>query len=82
VFDARAEPLPTSGFASTHAIGIVEAVEMARRLGRLPERLVVYGIEAESVATGTSVSPAVSAAIDEVVAAIDGTATNGAETDA
>lgn len=71
-FDAIAAPLPRAQFASTHAIGIAETVEMARRLGRLPRSLFVYGIEAACVANGTGVSPEVQSAIHSLVLELDG----------
>ena len=45
-YDALEDPLPAKTFASSHAIGVAETIEMARRLGRLPAQLYVYGIEA------------------------------------
>jgi hydrogenase maturation protease len=44
---------------STHAMGIAEAVDLARVLGRLPTLVVLYGIELESVESGASLSGAV-----------------------
>ena len=59
-FDATREPLPAELFkSSTHALGIPDAVELARELGRLPDRLVVYGIEGESFEAGEGLTPAV-----------------------
>src|ERR1043166_9195305 len=44
--DAGRERIPTSFFHySTHAFSIAEAVELARALGRLPARTIIYGIE-------------------------------------
>jgi hydrogenase maturation protease len=61
------EPLAAGrGRGSTHALGVAEAVELARALGRLPPRLIVYGIEAASFAPGTRPAPAVAAAACEV----------------
>ena len=59
-------PLPI-GFApgSTHAFGVAETIELARNLGRLPERLIAYLIEGERFATGTPLSPAAAGAVDE-----------------
>jgi hydrogenase maturation protease len=70
------DPLPAAhaATASSHAFGLREVVELARTLGRLPERLVVYGIEGESFEAGTPLSPAVSAAVDEVAEAMVGEA--------
>jgi len=70
-FDPLAQPLPSGAFASSHTIGVVETIEMARQLGRLPGSMAVYGIEAESVATGTTISPPVAAAIEKLAAEID-----------
>ena len=59
-FDATAEPLPAELFrSSTHALGVADAVELARELDRLPARLAVYGIEGENFETGEGLTPAV-----------------------
>ncbi len=56
-FDAALEPLPREAFTvSSHAFGLAGAVETARALGRLPAAVIVYGIEGESFALGTSLS--------------------------
>jgi len=66
--DATDDPLPTAvSAASTHTLGVGDAIELARALGRLPSRVVLYGIEAESLAAGEDLSPAVEAAVAEVV---------------
>lgn len=66
--DAAAEPLPTGLFRySSHLFGLAEAVETARALGRLPGRLVVYGVEGAAFGFGDALTPAVAAAVDEVV---------------
>jgi hydrogenase maturation protease len=68
-FDATHRPLPAETFrTSTHALGIGDAVELARELGRLPRRLAVYGIEGESFEAGDGLSPAVEATVDALVA--------------
>ncbi len=69
VFDASLEPLPVSvfGAASTHTLGLAEAVELARTLGRLPRRVLVYGIEGAGFDFGEGLSPEVEAAADRVV---------------
>ena len=56
--------------ASSHAFGLADSIELARALGRLPERIVVYGIEGASFAAGDGVSPEVGAAVEQVVAAV------------
>jgi len=55
---------------SSHAFGLAESIELARALGRMPARLVVYGIEGASFAAGVGLSPAVESAVGEVVAAL------------
>jgi hydrogenase maturation protease len=66
--DASSRPLPPGlRPASTHALGLAETIELARALGRLPERLLVYAIEGERFEAGAAISPAVEAAIDGVV---------------
>ena len=69
-FDAAAGPLPATlrSSTSTHLVGIADAIELARVLGRLPGVLVVYAIEGERFDLGAPVSPAVAAALERVVA--------------
>ena len=65
--DASARELPASLFrASTHHVGLAEAVELARALGRLPPRTVVFGIEGGSFDVGDTLTPAVEAAVEQV----------------
>ena len=72
-FDVGDRPLPARGFrSSTHAFGVGDAVELARALGRLPGRLVVYGVEGEDFASGAGLSPPVAAAVAGVAEAIAG----------
>ena len=48
--DASHDELPEQfGGGSTHHFGLGETVAMARALGRLPDRVVVFGIEGEQV---------------------------------
>ena len=67
-FDASSSPLPASiaGAPSTHAVGLGQAIELARALGRLPQTLIVYGIEGESFTAGEALSPSVAAMLDAV----------------
>ena len=51
------------GHGSSHAVGLAEMVELARALGRLPDRLVVVGIEAAGFEHGAPLTPAVAAAV-------------------
>jgi hydrogenase maturation protease len=69
--DASAEPLPAELFASsTHLLGLADALEIARALGRLPGRVVVFGIEGESFAAGEGLSAAVEGAAERVAEAV------------
>jgi hydrogenase maturation protease len=66
--DASSDSIPTGFFHySTHAFSVAEAIELARALGQLPRQLFVYGIEGERFAAGVGLSPAVEAAVPEVV---------------
>ena len=51
---------------STHAFGVVEAIELARSLDQLPARLIVYGIEGKNFESGIGLSVEVQRAADEV----------------
>jgi hydrogenase maturation protease len=66
--DAHAWPIPTNlRYASTHALGVAEAIELARALGQLPQRLIVYGIEGYCFGTGTGLSAEVERAAEQVL---------------
>jgi hydrogenase maturation protease len=70
-FDALAERLPAALFpCSTHAFGISAAIELARALGRLPGRLVIYGIEGHSFNRGRGLTENVGRAVEEAAARI------------
>jgi hydrogenase maturation protease len=65
--DAATEPIRAQFFrCSSHAFGVGEAVELARELGQLPPRLIIYGIEGAVFAAGAELSPAVAKAAAEV----------------
>lgn len=70
IVDATRERLPAGGWGSggTHAMGLADAVELARALGRMPRWLVVVGIEIDNVlATGDGLSAHAAAARDAAV---------------
>lgn len=56
--DASERPLPAPpwGSSSTHAIGVAEAIELARALGRLPAQVIVYGVEGVRFDAGIGLS--------------------------
>lgn len=69
--EAHDRPVPASfSRSSTHSFGVAEAVELARALGRLPPRVVLYGIEGKSFAAGEGLSNEVERAVVEVVARV------------
>ncbi len=66
--DASAGPIAPHLFPrSTHAIGVGEALELARTLGVLPNKVIVYGIEAGHTDIGHPPSSEVGRALHEVV---------------
>jgi hydrogenase maturation protease len=67
-FDAAHDPLPEGKPGlSSHGFGLAAAIELARALGRLPARCIVYAIEARSFALGEALSAEVDAAANVVV---------------
>ncbi len=67
-FAAHDRPLPAGYFAfSTHAFGVVEAIELARTLGELPSCCIVFGIEGARFDFGTELSPRVEQAVPVIV---------------
>ncbi len=70
--DASREPIPAPlrGSSSTHAVGVGDAIELARALGRLPARVVVYGVEGACFDAGSGLSAAVQRAVDVLAEAV------------
>jgi len=70
-FDASEEPVPERLFrSSTHSFGVGEAIELARALGRLPGRVIVYGIEGAAFEAGEGLSDEVAQAVKRTAAAL------------
>ena len=66
--DASSRPLPGNLFHhSTHAMNGSDALELARVLGVLPQRVIVYGIEIGDTSAGHHLSLAVEKALDSVI---------------
>ena len=66
--DASAGPIAPELFPrSTHAVGVAEVLELARTLGVLPNKVIVYGIEAGDTDIGHPLSPQVDYALNEVL---------------
>lgn len=71
--DAHTQPIPTRFFHySTHAFSVAEAIELARVLGQLPPRLILYGIEGKTFEAGLGLSPEVEKAAQKVVGRVLG----------
>lgn len=71
-FDASAQEIPRGLFHySTHAFGVAEAIEVARRLGKLPRHLILYGIEGKAFGTGVGLSDPVVKSLPELIAMIE-----------
>ena len=70
-FDASHEAVPAGVFrSSTHAFGVGEAIELARALGRLPPRILVYGVEGREFGTGEGLTAPVEAVVGRVADAV------------
>jgi hydrogenase maturation protease len=67
IWKAHADKLPRDVFpCSTHAFGVREAVELARAMSRLPQTLLIYGIEGKRFSFGALLSPEVERAVGSV----------------
>jgi len=70
-FDAIAQKIPAELFRySTHTIGVAAALELARALDRLPESLILFGIEGSDFTAGANLSENVENALMTVVESI------------
>ncbi|HET9142286.1 hydrogenase maturation protease [Actinophytocola sp.] len=67
----RLDDLPTGRpAASSHGMGIPEAVALGTVLDRLPRRLIVYAVEAADIGFGTDLTPEVAAALPALLDAV------------
>jgi len=71
-FDASSEPLPARlrGSVSNHAFGLHEAIELARALHRLPQRVIVFAVEGQQFEAGATLSGEVEAAVAPLACAV------------
>ena len=70
-FDASASPVPSRELrSSTHALGIGESLELARALGRLPRRTIVFGVEAGDFVAGAAMSRSVEEGVARAAASV------------
>lgn len=67
--DVTNKPIPAqfSSHFSGHAFGVAGAVELARLLGKMPKRLIVYGIEGLAFVTGQGLSAEVEGVVETAV---------------
>lgn len=66
--DGEWDAAPPSSVLSTHGTGVAHAVELARVLDRLPDRLVFLGVETGDVTDGVGLTPAVAAGAEGLLA--------------
>jgi hydrogenase maturation protease len=66
-----ADQLETGGTAaSSHGLGVPDALRLGRILEQLPRHVVIFAVEGADTGAGTELSEAVAAVLPEVVAAI------------
>lgn len=71
------EPIPSEIFAaSTHSLGIAQAIELARSLDQIPPQMIVYGIEIHSLEPESGLSPKLNSSFEEIVTRIQHDLTN------
>jgi hydrogenase maturation protease len=69
--DASERPVPLElRRTSSHAIGVADAIELARTLRGLPAKVIVYGVEGAVFDAGAPLSDAVAGAIETVADAV------------
>lgn len=74
-FDATAAAVPAAfRHSSSHTIGVAEAIELARGLHRLPDRVLLFGVEGERYDAGAPLSAGVAEALDRLRGEVAGAA--------
>jgi hydrogenase maturation protease len=69
--DHLAEALSEPSVTSTHALSLGEVWRLGESLGRLPGRLVVFGVEGAAFEPGIGLSPAVAESVRPVTEAVE-----------
>lgn len=70
-FDPQVQAIPRVCFqCSTHAFGIPDAIALGRVMDLLPQRLVIFGVEAGTFEPGPALSGPVERAAGEVIARV------------
>jgi len=70
-------PAASSPSASTHGLGVIQALRLAHVLGCVPKLLEVYGIEGRRFEPGSPPSPKVKAAAEDLAQQIHATIQTG-----
>lgn len=65
------EELRQPGQTSSHGLGLGEAVELSRTLGRLPTRLVVFAVEGQDHTLGTGLTEPVAEVVEPLAQRIE-----------
>lgn len=55
---------------SVHQMGVQDLLAVSELMGHLPQELVVWGVQPESIEMGTELTPTVAAAIEPVLAGV------------
>ncbi len=64
-------PLPgKAGTASSHGLGLDDAIALAQALDRMPARLIVHAIEAADLTQGHGLTPPVAAALPALIRSV------------
>lgn len=70
-YDATHQDVPAMRLRpASHTFGLAETIELARALGALPARLIVYGIEGADFERGSRLSDDVEAAVPAAATAV------------
>lgn len=69
--DIETTPLPSTWRSvSSHGISLADVITLAQQLGRMPRRLILYGIEGACFDPGAPLSPAVAEVLPQAAQAI------------
>ena len=65
---ARTDRIPSNFFHySSHTFGLAEAIELSQILGRIPENLIVYGVECNKFDDGVGISKELRESVETVI---------------
>ncbi len=71
-FAAHKDPVPAIfSQASTHLMDIVQVIELSKVLGKMPEKLILFGIEGKRFHLETGISKELKAMLDDVAERIE-----------